>query len=66
VQTRSGTANARHFDQSHADVQTQYDCSDLNAKEATGECLAEYEAKVAALERKVGRLTLKLDLLKKV
>jgi transposase len=45
---------------------TQYDRGDLNAEEAAASVVAEYEAKVAALERKVGQLTMELDLLKKV
>jgi transposase-like protein len=44
---------------------TQYDRGDLNEEEAAASVVAEYEAKVAALERKVGQLTMELDLLKK-
>lgn len=35
---------------------TQYDRGDLHAEEAAASVVAEYEAKVAALERKVGQL----------
>jgi hypothetical protein len=38
----------------------------LNAEEAAASVVAEYEAKVAALERKVGQLTTALDLFNKV
>ena len=44
---------------------TEYDRGDLNAEEAAASVVAEYEAKAAALERKVGQLTMELDLLKK-
>jgi transposase-like protein len=45
---------------------TQYDRGELDADEVEASVLAEYEAKIAALERKVGQLTIELDLLKKV
>jgi transposase len=35
------------------------------AEEVEAEVIAEYEARVAALERKVGGLTMELDLVKK-
>jgi hypothetical protein len=44
---------------------TQYDRGELDADEVEASVLAEYEAKIAALERKVGQLTMELDLLKK-
>ena len=44
---------------------TQYDRGELGTEEAEAGVLAEYEAKVAALERKVGQLTMELELLKK-
>jgi transposase-like protein len=44
---------------------TQYDRGELNGEEGEASVLAEYEAKIAALERKVGQLTMELDLLKK-
>ena len=44
---------------------TQYDRGDLDGEEIEASVLAEYEGKIAALERKVGQLTMELDLLKK-
>jgi len=44
---------------------TQYDRGELNKEEVEASVVAEYEAKIAALERKVGQLTMELDLLKK-
>jgi transposase len=44
---------------------TQYDRGELNAEEVAASAIAEYEAKIAALERKVGELTMEIDLLKK-
>ena len=44
---------------------TQYDRGELDAEEAEATLVTEYEAKIAALERKVGQLTMELDLLKK-
>ena len=44
---------------------TQYDRGELNGEEVEASVLADYEAKIAALERKVGQLTMELDLLKK-
>lgn len=43
----------------------QYDRGELSDEEATADMLGEYEIKIAALERKVGQLTMELDLLKK-
>ena len=43
---------------------TQYDRGELNRRKSRPGP-AEYEAKIAALERKVGQLTMELDLLKK-
>jgi transposase len=43
----------------------QHDRGELNAEEAAASTMAEYEAKIAALERKVGQLTMELDLVKK-
>jgi transposase len=44
---------------------TQYDRGELSAEEAEASVITEYEAKIAALERKVGQLTMDLDLVKK-
>ena len=44
---------------------TQYDRGELNREEVEAWAAAEYEAKIAALERKVGQLTMELELLKK-
>ena len=44
---------------------TQYDRGELDSEEAEASVLADYEAKIAALERKVGQLTMELDLLTK-
>lgn len=44
---------------------TQYDRGELDTEEAAAVTIAEYEAKIAALERKVGQLTMELDLVKK-
>ena len=42
-----------------------YDRGELLSEEAQAAATIEYEAKIAALERKVGQLTIELDLLKK-
>ncbi|PKP68419.1 MAG: hypothetical protein CVT82_15340, partial [Alphaproteobacteria bacterium HGW-Alphaproteobacteria-4] len=44
---------------------TQFDRSELTDEEAEASVIAEYEARIAALERKVGQLTMELDLAKK-
>ena len=44
---------------------TQYDRGELSPEEAEASDIAEYEAKIAALEGKVGQLTMELDLAKK-
>ena len=44
---------------------TQYDQGELNQEEAAANMIDEYETKIAALERKVGQLTMEIDLLKK-
>jgi transposase-like protein len=44
---------------------TQYDRGELTQEEVEASVVAEYEAKIAALERKVGQVTMELDLLKK-
>ena len=44
---------------------SQFDRGELDGDEAEASVVAEYEAKIAALERKVGQLTMELDLLKK-
>lgn len=44
---------------------SQYDRGQLNAEEAAATTISEYEAEIAALERKVGQLTMEIDLLKK-
>lgn len=41
---------------------TQFDRGELNDEEAEASVIAEYEAHIAALERKVGQLTMELDL----
>jgi len=43
----------------------QYDNGELDQEEAAASTIAEYEAKIAALERKVGQLTMELDFVKK-
>ena len=45
---------------------TQFDRGELNDEEAEASVIAEYEAQIAALERKVGQLTMELDLVKKL
>ena len=44
---------------------TQFDRGELNDEEAEASVIAEYEGRIAALERKVGQLTMELDLAKK-
>ena len=44
---------------------TQFDRGELNDEEAEASFIVEYEARIAALERKVGQLTMELDLAKK-
>lgn len=44
---------------------TQFDRGELNDEEAEASVIAEYEVNIAALERKVGQLTMELDLAKK-
>ena len=44
---------------------TQFDRGELNDEEAEASVLAEYETRIAALGRKVGQLTMELDLAKK-
>ena len=44
---------------------TQHDRGELSSEEAEASIVAEYEARIAALERKVGQLTMELDLAKK-
>ena len=44
---------------------TQHDRGELGTEEVAASTMAEYEAKIAALERKVGQLTMELDLVKK-
>ena len=43
----------------------QYDRGELSAEEAEASVITEYDAKIAALERKVGQLTMELNLVKK-
>ncbi len=43
---------------------TQYDRGELDREKVEASVLADYEAKIAALERKVGQLTMEFDLLK--
>ena len=44
---------------------TQFDEGQLCVEEMEASVIDEYEAKIAALERKVGQLTMEIDLLKK-
>ena len=44
---------------------TQFDEGRLHTEEAEAVLISEYETKIAALERKVGQLTMEIDLLKK-
>lgn len=44
---------------------TQFDRGELTDEEAEASVIVEYEARIAALERKVGQLTMELDLAKK-
>ncbi len=44
---------------------TQFDRGELTNEEAEASVIAEYEARIAALERKVGQLTMELDLAQK-
>ena len=44
---------------------TQFDRGELTDEEAEASVIVEFEARIAALERKVGQLTMELDLLKK-
>ncbi|WP_096787929.1 IS3 family transposase [Rhodobacter sp. CZR27] len=44
---------------------TQFDRGELTDEEAEASVIAEYEARIAALERKVGQLTMELDLVKR-
>ena len=44
---------------------TQFDRGELVGEEVEATLMAEYEATIAALERKVGQLTMELDLVKK-
>jgi transposase len=43
----------------------QHDRGELSNEEVAASTMADYEAKIAALERKVGQLTMELDLVKK-
>ena len=44
---------------------TQFDRGELTDEEAEASVIVEFEARIAALERKVGQLTMELDLAKK-
>jgi transposase len=44
----------------------QYDRAELSTEEAEAAVVTEYEAKIAALEYKVGQLTIQLDLSRKL
>ncbi len=44
---------------------TQFDNGELTGEEVEASMVIDYEAKIAALERKVGQLTMELDLVKK-
>jgi hypothetical protein len=43
----------------------QYDVGEMTVADIESSMINEYEAKIAALERKVGQLTMEIDLLKK-
>lgn len=43
----------------------QYDAGEMTVADIESSMINEYEAKIAALERKVGQLTMEIDLLKK-
>ena len=43
----------------------KFDRGELNDEEAEASVIAEYDVRIAALERKVGQLTMELDLAKK-
>jgi len=43
----------------------QYDCGELRGEEVEATQVADYESKIAVLERKAGQLTIEIDLLKK-
>src|SRR5260364_81314 len=64
-----GRREARRTDQISANLiqlwLSQYDRGELNAEEATATTISEYEAQIAALERKVGPLTMEIDWFKK-
>jgi transposase len=45
---------------------SQHDRGELRGEEVEASQVAEYEAQIAALERKVGQLTMQIDLLKKI
>ena len=69
---RSGVIGRRDAQRSH-DISanlihlwlTQFDRGELTNEEAEASVIAEYEARIAALERKVGQLTMELDLAKR-
>ncbi len=70
---RSGKMGHREaqtlYELSGALIQTwlaQYDRGELRGEEFDPSLAAEYQAQIAALERKVGQLTMALDLLKKM
>jgi len=44
---------------------TQFDRGELNAEEVEADLVVEYESRIAALERKIGQLTMELELCKK-
>ncbi|AMO93298.1 hypothetical protein CFter6_0569 [Collimonas fungivorans] len=44
---------------------TQFDRGELDKEDAAASTVSEYEAQIAALERKLGQLVVELDLLKK-
>ena len=69
---RTGTIGRRDAQRSHnlsANLiqlwLTQFDRGELTSEEAEASVIAEYEGRIAALERKVGQLTMELDLAKK-
>ncbi len=69
---RSGAIGRREPAQKHALstnlIQlwlTQYDRGEFSTEEAEASVISEYEARIAALERKVGQLTMELEMVEK-
>jgi len=58
-------APAQPFTASDPTLDSEVEAGQLNDEVADATRIAEYETKIAALERKVGQLTMEVDLLKK-